>query len=162
MPTPFRVVLDTNILLRGVLNMHSAPGRVVRACDERAVLLLLSKPVVSEYRAVLTDDDIVRRYPNITPEKVEITLRRLRYVGDVLRSAGAKFDYPRDPKDEMIIELAIAGEATHIVSADKDLLSLMHGHSDAAKRFRQRAPSTRVVDAKTFLLDLDTQRDASS
>lgn len=51
---PFRVVLDTNILLRGLLNMRSASGRVVEACDSRVVVLLLSKPVISEYRAVLT------------------------------------------------------------------------------------------------------------
>ena len=155
MPTSFRVVLDTNILLRGLLDMRSASGRVTKACDQRIVLLLLSKPVFTEYRAILTEPAIVERYPELTAEKVEIALRRFRYVGELMRTIKASFDYPRDPKDEKFIELAIAGDATHIVSADKDLLSLAHGHGEAARRFRQRAPSTQVLDAKNFLQQLD-------
>jgi len=137
--------------------MRSAAGRVVRICDERVVRLLLSKPVLSEYRDVLTDPEIVERYPELTTEKVEVALRRFRYFGDIVRSQTIKFDYPRDPKDEKFIELAIAGNATHIVTADKDLLSLMHGHGAAARRFRQRGPSTRVMDAVKFLAILDAE-----
>jgi len=155
---PFRVVLDTNILLRGLLNMRSASGRVVEACDSRAVVLLLSKPVVSEYRAVLTDPALVERHPELALEKVETALARLRYVGESLRSVNARFDYPRDPKDSKFIELAIAGGATHIVSGDNDLLCLASGHTDAAMRFRQRARHTRVVDAPTFLREMEPSK----
>jgi uncharacterized protein len=150
-PAPYRVVLDTNILLRGLLNIRSSAGRAVNACDRRAVVLLLSKPVLSEYRAVLTAPTIVERYPELTKEKVEVALRRLRYVGDAIRSVRVDFEYARDPKDEKFIELAVAGEATHIVTADKDLLSLISGYGEAAKRFRQRAPSVRVLDARVFV-----------
>jgi putative PIN family toxin of toxin-antitoxin system len=150
-PTPFRVVLDTNILLRGLLNMQSAAGRVVQMRDRRDVLLLLSKPVVSEYRDVLMDADIIERYPELTSEKVEVALRRLRYVGEMQDAVRVTFDHPRDPKDAKFIELAIAARATHIVSGDKDLLALASGHGDAKTRFRQRARSTRITDAVTFL-----------
>jgi predicted nucleic acid-binding protein len=109
---------------------------------------------MAEYRSVLTDPYIVERYPELTNEKVEIALRRLRYVGDVIRPT-AEFHYPRDPKDQMFVELAISGRATHIVSADKDLLSLPYGHSDPARRFRQRAGSTLIVGPAGFLAELD-------
>jgi putative PIN family toxin of toxin-antitoxin system len=146
-PSLDRVVLDTNILLRGLLNIHSAAGRVVDACDRRAVILLLSRPVLGEYRAVLTDRAIVDRYPELTTETAEVVLRRLRYVGDVLDPVRAKFKLPRDPRDEKFIELAIEGQATHIVTADRDILSVAGGQSEAAARFRQRARSIRVLDA---------------
>jgi putative PIN family toxin of toxin-antitoxin system len=148
---PCRVVLDTNILLRGLLNIRSYAGQVVDACDRRAVVLLLNKSVLSEYRAVLTAPHITENYPELQAEKVEIVLRRLRYVGDIHPSGRVKFEYARDKKDEKFIELAIAGRATHIVTADKDLLSLASGHGEAARRFRQRAPQTRVLDALAFL-----------
>ena len=114
-----------------------------------AVVLLLSKPVLSEYRGVLTNNAIHDRYSELTSEKVEVALRRLRYVGDTLRSVESRFDYPGDPKDAKFIELAIAGHATHIVSGDGDLLWLATGAGDPATRFRQRAPSTQVLDAAT-------------
>jgi len=147
--------MDTNIHLRGLLNARSACGAVVDICDRRAVVLLLSKPVLSEYRDVLKDPGIVERYPDLTAENVDLALRRLRYVGETLRTRQTFFDFPRDPRDSKFIELAIAGRASHIVSGDKDMLSLNSGYGDAAKRFRQRAPSTRVVDAGNFLNDLE-------
>lgn len=109
MSTPFRVVLDTNILLRGLLNMKSAAGRVVDACDRRTVVLLLNKPVISEYRFILGDPAITDRYPELSAGKVEIALRRLRYVGDTVRNAPT-FHFPRDPRNAKFIELAIAAE----------------------------------------------------
>jgi uncharacterized protein len=151
MPMPYRVVLDTNILLRGLINIRSNAGRVVDACDCRAVVLLLSRPVLLEYQAILTAPEVVERYPELTAEKVEVALRRLRYVGDLLRAVRVNFEFPRDPNDEMFIELAIAGRASHIVTGDQDLLSLMSSRGEAAKRLRRQAPSLRAVDPATFL-----------
>ena len=150
-----RVVLDTNILLRGLINIHSAAGQVVDACDRRKALLLLSRPVLAEYRAVLTAPEITQRYPELTEEKVEVALRRLTYVADVVRSMRTKFEYSRDPKDEKFIELAIAGGASHIVTGDHDLLALSSGKGEATKRLRQQAPSLRVLAPGEFIRTIE-------
>jgi putative PIN family toxin of toxin-antitoxin system len=144
-------VLDTNIIVRGLVNARSPSGRVLQAVDDRHVLLLLSKPVLAEYRAVLNDPTLTGRFPELTVERVEVALRRLRYVGDYLRTVRARFEFPRDPRDEMLIELAISGKATDLVSSDNDLLSLPPGHGDAAKRLRQRLPHLRVLSPADFL-----------
>jgi putative PIN family toxin of toxin-antitoxin system len=149
-PNPQRVVLDTNILLRGLINSRSTSGRIVHACDAREFILLLSKPVLAEYRQVLHHPSIVKRYPELAPEKVALALRRLRYVADEQSSIRVSFDFPRDPKDARFIELAIAGRATHLVTADDDLLSLATSHSEAAKRFRQRTQSMSVIEPAVF------------
>ena len=151
MPDPLRVVLDTNILLSGIINIHSAAGRIFDACDRRVIILLLSKSVISEYRFVLTSEEIAERYPKITKAKVEIALERLRYVAEVVHPVGVNFEYLRDPRDAKFIELAIAQRASHIVTADKDLLSLPSDHGDSGRRFRQRAPSVRILDAAAFV-----------
>ena len=124
---------------------------VRRAAEQRLVIPLLSKPVLDEYRVVLLDEEISRRLPDITPDLVEITIHRLRFIGDYVRSPRKHFQYERDPQDAKFIELAIALDATHIVSADKDLLSLPISRTDAGERFRQRLPNVEVLEAADFM-----------
>jgi putative PIN family toxin of toxin-antitoxin system len=122
--------------------------------EQRLVKLLLSKPMLAEYRAVLSDAELVDRFPQLTIERVEVALRRLRYFGDYVRTVRVKFDLPRDPRDEKFIELGISRKATHIVTADDDLLSLSSGHADAARRLRQRLPEIRILTPSEFLANL--------
>jgi len=61
------------------------------------------------------------------------------------------FDYPRDPNDEPYIDLAATAKADYLVSWDKDLLSLMTGHTVLCKRFRQFTHPLKVVDPAAFL-----------
>ena len=139
------------MLLRGLVVRNSAAARVRRAAEERLLIPLLSKPVIDEYRMVLTDEEVVAKFPEITPELVEITLRRFRFIGEYVRTPTARFQYRRDPDDQKFIELAIDLQATHILSFDQDLLSLPSSKSDAGKRFRQRLPGVDIIDAQTFL-----------
>src|SRR5689334_12568210 len=118
-PLP-RVVIDTNVLVRAVLDVSSASGRIVQACDSRKLLILLSKLVIAEYRAILTDPELVSRHSQLENVRISLLLKRLRFVGDVVDTRGTHFDLPRDSTDQKWIELAIAGRATHIVSADRD------------------------------------------
>jgi len=155
LPHPFRLVLDTNTLLSGLANRDSASGRLLEHCENRRVLLLLSRPVQAEYRRVLGSAEMLRRNPEITREAIELVLRRLRYVGEYLGQVKANFRFERDRDDEPFIELAIAGAASHVVTSDNDLLSLAHGHDDAARRFRHRLPSTRVMRPAAFLRELE-------
>ena len=41
---------------------------------------------------------------------------------------------------------------------DNDLLSLMTGHDDAARRFRQRLPAARVLGPAAFLQEFERSR----
>jgi uncharacterized protein len=142
-----QLVVDTNTLLRALANPASASGKVVLACEERRAVILLSKPVLDEYRRVLSLDAIRARHQAITSRDVDLVIRRLRYFGDYHSAVGARFQYVRDPTDSMLIALAIDGNATHIISHDQDLLSLPRSRTEAGKRFRQRLPQTQVVRA---------------
>jgi putative PIN family toxin of toxin-antitoxin system len=146
-----RLVLDTNVVVRGLANPDSVAGRILDACDRRTVVLLLCKPVVSEYRAILANPDVTERHPAITPQSAERALGRLRYVADWHAPVRVRFRFDRDHADEPFIELAIAGGATHLVTSDNDLLSLAYGYGEAAKRFRQRLPTAKVVDPGAFI-----------
>lgn len=147
---PFRIVLDTNTLLRGMLGGTSAAARVLLAAEHRLVVPLLSKPVIDEYRAVLGDKKVIERFPEITPELCEVIVRRLRYIGDYMRVPRIEFEYRRDPRDQKFIELAIALKASHILSYDRDLLTLPFSRGDAGGRFRQRLAGTEILRAEDF------------
>lgn len=147
----FRIVLDTNTLLRGLVASTSAAATIRRAAERRLFVPLLSKPVIDEYRVVLTDEGIVEKFPEITSELIEITIRRLRFIGEYSRTPLVRFEYRRDPDDQKFIQLAIDLQATHILSFDLDLLSLPRSRGEAGRRFRQRLPGVEIVDAPTFL-----------
>jgi len=139
------------MLLRGLVVGSSAAAKIRRAAEQRLFVPLLSKPVIDEYRVVLTDEEIVARFPEITLELVEITIRRLRFIGEYVRTPTARFYYRRDPDDQKFIELAIELHATHILSFDRDLLSLPRSKGEAGRRFRQRLTGVEIQDAQTFL-----------
>jgi uncharacterized protein len=152
LPTPsLRLVLDTNVLLAGMVSKSSASQKVIDALQSRRAIPLLSLPVLSEYREILLHPMIVRKFANLTPRRVELALHRLRYVGDVYRQIHASFELARDPRDAMFVELAITGGATHLITMDADLLSLPYARTDAGKRFRQRLPQLNVLRPQVFL-----------
>ena len=148
---PIRLVLDTNVVLAGLVSKSSASQKVVDSLQSRKAIPLLSPPVLSEYRTILLHPGIVARFPLLTPRRVELALRRLRYIGDEYRTIRAKFEFQRDPRDAMFIELAIEGEATHLVTMDPDLLSLPAARTDAGKRFRQRLGALTVQTPQAFI-----------
>src|SRR5881628_3213994 len=113
-PTLPRIVLDTNVVLRGVINTRCASGRILDACHARKCIILLSRPVLAEYGAVLSDVEVVSRYPEVDASDVSFVLEKLRYLGDVIDTGTTRFELPRDPTDEKWVELAIAGGASHI------------------------------------------------
>lgn len=129
----------------------SAATTVLRAAEHRRFIPLFSKPLLDEYRAVLSDPALVERFPHLTLQLVEVTIRRLRFIGDYVRTPKARFEYPRDPRDEKLIELAITLRATHIVSDDNDLLALPTSRTTAGRIFRQRLPNVEVLEAGNLL-----------
>ena len=109
--------------------------------------------MLSEYRRILSKEFLESLGYHVPLKAIEKTLDELRYLSDEIDPDPVKFRYDRDPDDAKFIELAIAGRATHIISHDKDLLSLPASRSDAGRRFRQRLPGVRVQDAATFVRD---------
>ncbi len=69
------------------------------------------------------------------------------FIGQVPRH----FLYPRDPKDEKYLNLAIEVAAAYLVSRDKDLLDLMTSDAAACQGFRQRFPSLQIIEPLSLL-----------
>jgi len=147
----FRLVLDTNVLLSGLVSKSSASQKIVDALTQRKIIPLVSKQVIAEYRTILLHPAILGRFENLTPRRIALALHKLRYIADEYQTVRVKFEFERDPRDAIFIELAIAGSATHIVTLDSDLLSLPTSRTDAGKRFRQRLAGVEVLRPGEFI-----------
>jgi putative PIN family toxin of toxin-antitoxin system len=118
------VVIDTNVIVSGILSRKGAPVELLKAWRERRFLLLTSSAIVTEVRAVLRYPRIRKKYP-LSDNEIEQTITLLEHdallVTGEAKVAGSVTD---DPKDEMVLACAVDGEADVIVSGDHHQLDL--------------------------------------
>lgn len=114
-----RVVIDTNVLISGLLSTTSTPAQAV----DRAVTnsqLVATRETLRELIEKLLSPKFDRYVPR---ERRDVLLDRLAplvEIVDVLQPIRAS----RDPKDDKFLEAAVNGRADVIVTGDKDLLDL--------------------------------------
>ena len=100
-----RVVLDTNVLVSGVINPHGAPGRVVDALLAGALTALYDDRTLGEYREVLT-----RPAFGFLRADVETLLDFIETEGEPT-AAGALAAVLPDMSDLPFLEIAATGGA---------------------------------------------------
>lgn len=113
--------------------------------------LFVSKDTLAEVRDVLLRPNILTRLPDASAAQIEAFIEDISNISTLTQPVSDVFKFERDPKDEIIINLAVASEADFIVSRDKDLLDLMTGFNDDCKEFRQRFRPLKVVEPIEFL-----------
>ena len=115
-------VVDTNILVRAVIKPTGSVGPVLERLRDKDYLLIYSEPLLSEFIDVINRPRIRDKY-HITPEDISTVVALLILRGREIRSV-ERIEMCRDPKDNMVLEAAVAAEAQVIVSGDEDLLTL--------------------------------------
>jgi uncharacterized protein len=114
-----RFVFDTNVLVSALLFEHSKPAQVLFSVLDQGEILL-STDLVNEIHEVIYRKKFDRYISN---ERRDAFLTALVQTG-VLIDITETIHVCRDPKDNMVLELAINGGADVIVSGDDDLLVL--------------------------------------
>jgi putative PIN family toxin of toxin-antitoxin system len=114
-----RFVFDTNVLVSALLFEHSKPAQVLFSVLDQGEILL-STDLVNEIHEVIYRKKFDRYISN---ERRDAFLTALVQTG-VLIDITETIHVCRDPKDNMVLELAINGRADVIVSGDDDLLVL--------------------------------------
>lgn len=146
-----RVVFDCNIFLQSLLNPKGVAAKCLGYIENRQVELYISKETLAEVRDVVLRPNILSRLPDATAEQIEAFIEYISDISILVKSVPKSFQLERDPKDEIIIDLAVYCQADYIVSRDKDLLDLMNDFSIEAKEFRQRFRTLKVVEPIEFL-----------
>jgi len=115
-----RAVFDTNILVSSLIRRGN-PRDLWRKVVEGEMVLVLSPQILEEFDKVMARPKL-RRY---------ITASKLRRFRKLLRSRATlvkpKTEFPQlttDSKDNVLVETAFEGKASHLVSGDKHLLAM--------------------------------------
>jgi hypothetical protein len=120
-----RLVIDTNVLLSGLMSPVSSSAQLLALWRNRAFDLITSTEQIDEIARVT-------RYPKIRVRIAKALagrlVNRLRDVAIVVKNL-PKVDLSPDPEDNYLLALAQAGHAHFLVTGDKLLLSLKHHKS---------------------------------
>ncbi|MGH8246772.1 MAG: putative toxin-antitoxin system toxin component, PIN family [Gammaproteobacteria bacterium] len=123
-----RVVLDTNVLLSGLMFPDGAPGRIVAAWREARFDLVISVHQLAEIGRALAYPKI-RRILGWDDSRIEQFIRQLYVRAEVVDLSCASVEVPLDPDDVPILATLFAAKADVLITGDGDLLALRGKHS---------------------------------
>lgn len=107
-----RIVLDTNVVVSGVLNPHGPPGRCLDLILEGDLTLLFDDRILAEYRDVL-----LRPRFDLVPKDVVVLIDYLTAEGQAISAPPLDRSLP-DPDDLPFLEVAVAGSADALVTGN--------------------------------------------
>lgn len=138
-----RVILDTNVLLSGLISPSGTPSRLIEAWLDRRFTLVSHALQLDEFREVSRRD------------KIRALLRPAeagRLVNQIMLVAAMPDKLPpvqrsRDPRDDFLLALCEAGQADWLVTGDKDDLLALAQHG-----------RTQIIPAARLLVELMLDR----
>lgn len=117
-----RLVVDTNVLISAALSSAAPPARLVRHALAQGALMF-SDATFAELHSRLWRPKF-DRYLSIEDRKLLLhDFGAASIWVDVPPSMVARH-FSRDPDDDKFVQLALVGQASHVVSGDLDLLDL--------------------------------------
>jgi putative PIN family toxin of toxin-antitoxin system len=106
-------VLDTNVVVSGVLRADGPPGRLLDAVLAGALGLLVDDRILLEYREVL-----LRPRFGLTAADVDVLLDGLRAEAELVLAPPLGLVLP-DADDAPFLEVALAGQADALISGNR-------------------------------------------
>jgi putative PIN family toxin of toxin-antitoxin system len=107
-----RIVLDTNVLVSGLLSPFNAPGEIVRMSASGIFQLCYDARIISEYKLVLS-----RPKFGFSAPLVDVLIEQIEKNGVLVASAPLVKRLP-DPGDEPFLEAAVHGRASCLVTGN--------------------------------------------
>lgn len=107
-----KIVLDTNVLVSGLLHSQGNPAQVVALALAGAVQICHAPRILAEYAEVLA-----RPRFKFDPERVREVLAKLELDGVAVVPSSQLLDLP-DPDDEPFLAVALAGAAEYLVTGN--------------------------------------------
>jgi putative PIN family toxin of toxin-antitoxin system len=106
------IVLDTNVLVAGLLSPFGSCGEIVRMVSSGKLVLSFDARILSEYYEVLR-----RQQFKFEEDKVVALLDYIEYCGHKVASSPLPHSLP-DPDDEPFLEVAIAGQVRCLITGN--------------------------------------------
>lgn len=136
-----KIVLDTNVLVSGLLSPFGPCGEIVRMVSSGRIVLLTDARILSEYHDVLN-----RPKFRFQPDFIRTLLDFIEYRGLTIAAEPVPRPLP-DPDDEPFLEIALSGRADFLVTGNhahfpQDLCQGAHviSPSDFIETIRKMVP----------------------
>lgn len=145
----FTVLIDTNILVSGLVFLEGNEHRILKLAEDRAITLVLPEFVLKEARVVLS-----RRFPGL---EVFLDAFLLRAEHSVIPWSRIEQDIPlhqrevRDAKDVAVLTSIILAKPNFAVTGDKTLREDMKRSQDAVR-------ITTICSSSEFLKNVSRRR----
>jgi|ERR1035437_5488316 putative PIN family toxin of toxin-antitoxin system len=112
-----QVVIDTNVWISGLI-FGGNPEKVIRHFIDGNIIVITSEELLSELRRKIT-----KRFPLFISSLASLDAS-IRERAMIVQLGSIRINASRDVDDNKFIETAVIGNASYIVSGDKDLLVL--------------------------------------
>ena len=107
-----KIVLDTNVLVSGLLTPFGPSGEIVRMVSSGELIVCIDARILSEYKEVLD-----RPKFKFNKDHISNLLDFIKQYGQFISSLPLKIRLP-DPDDEPFLEVAIAGKVWSLVTGN--------------------------------------------
>lgn len=107
-----KIVLDTNVLVSGLLTPFGPSGEIVRMLFSGELILQIDARILSEYQDVLN-----RPKFKFNKDHIGLLLDFIRQYGQFVSSSPLQNPLP-DPDDEPFLEVAIAGNVKVLITGN--------------------------------------------
>jgi putative PIN family toxin of toxin-antitoxin system len=108
-----KIVMDTNILFAGLYSKNGASFKVLELLNAGVSKLTLSTPLLFEYEDVLKRN---QELLNLTGSEIEVILDNICRIAQHQKVYFLWRPYLPDPKDDLVLELAVASNVPTIVT----------------------------------------------
>ena len=113
------VVFDTNILISALFSETGSPFRALALAKIGQIESVTCQEIMDEFL-----EKLLLKF-KFSEDKAQSAIDEILSFSRIVEISGTLKAVPNDPDDDMVIECAVAGNASHIVTGDKHLLSLI-------------------------------------
>ena len=149
-------VIDTSVWVSAFLNPDGYPARLTKAGKTGTFLIVSSLPLLDELHEVLLRPRVMKIRQS-TETDVNVFIASVGAVVQLVPVSG-ELRLCRDPDDDVVLETAIQGNATYVVSRDEDMTRDL----DLVDRLRERGIKTITVQRFLNFLRNDAVSDDSA
>jgi len=134
------VIVDTNVFVSALLKADTAPREIIRQCLQGKAKPIMGNALLAEFEALMQRDKIFKNSPLSAQERQALLSAFFRCCEWV----SVYFLWRPNLKDEAdnhVLELAVAGGATHIIT----------GNTKDFKGAELRFPHIEIITPRLFL-----------
>ena len=108
-----RIVMDTNVLVSGLRSRNGASFRLLSIIDTGQFELAISVPLVLEYEGAVKKQS---RATGLSAADVDTIIDYICRIAKHYKIYYLWRPFLKDPKDDMVLELAVVSNVNHIVT----------------------------------------------